>query len=300
MFIKKALGVSLFSAVMMFSIHGPSQAVEIVSEGGEKEEGGSIFTFHFHPVVEFDGISYPGNLLRSEAPAPVALDPVQLFEDFGDSNRVLEAPGMPELIEQSLEGGVAASFTDMVLTDLAVMQKNCVINGVPIENAIITPKESVLRLHTNPIRTNAILNIFSWKTLTCSENGNVISIPLKRRWVISIESGLEQGVISKNIGGVEMTYKMFAQGKSIKLLAYYSNLTLQGKRWEHHMRLVSGFDQFGNVDPRNKYYTPKAASCIDIDFKVKPDNDDDIISIAPGDMRFCARGCVPGDVSATK
>jgi len=300
MFRLKALGVSILGAAMALAIHGPATAQEIMLDVPPGSEGARVFSFHYHPVPEVDGTRYPGNLLIGELPAPVRLDPAELFNEYGDSPRVLEAPGIPELIEQSLEGGFAASFSDMVLTELAVMQKNCVSNGAPVKNAVITPKESSLRLHTNPIRTNAVLNIYSWKTLTCGEDGNLISIPLKRRWVISISSGLEQGPIDKTIGGVQMTYKMFAQGKTIKLMAYYSNLTLHGKRWQDDMRLISGFDQFGNVDPRNKYYTPKAASCLDIDFKNKPPNDVDVWSVAPSDMRFCARGCIPGDVSATK
>ncbi|WP_170529778.1 hypothetical protein [Ruegeria arenilitoris] len=306
MFRLKALGVSILGAAMALAIHGPAKAQEILSEDGtvkfedgipQYSGGTELFTFQYHQIVDEND---PENLLLSADRQLVSLDPVELFREYGDSTRVLEAPGMSALMAQSLEGGFASSFSDMVLTELAVLQKNCVVNGAPIQSATIKPVYSVLRLHTNPIRTNAVLNIFSYKLLECSEDGVDISIPLKRRWVISIGSGLEQGPIDKTIGGVQMTYKMFAQGKSIKLMAYYSNLTLHGERWGPNMRLISGFDQLGNVDPRNKYYTPKAASCLDIDFKNKPPNDVDVWSVAPSDMRFCARGCIPGDVSATK
>ncbi|KIC38594.1 hypothetical protein RA27_19400 [Ruegeria sp. ANG-R] len=305
MFRKSALGVSIISAALSLAFQKPLLAQEIWSEDGTvvfedgvpRFSGGTeLFTFQYHPIVDE---SDPENLLFSTPPEIVPLNPVEIFKEY-EGARVLEAPGMSELISQSLEGGFAASFSDMVLTELAVLQKNCVVDGAPIGNATIIPVYSDIRLHTNPVRTNAVLNVYSHKKLECDEGGVVVSIPLKRRWVIAIESGLEQGEIDKTIGGVKMTYKMFAKGKSVRLLAYYSNLTLTGERWQSDMQLISGFDEFGNVDPRNKYYNPNANSCLDIDFKNKPANDVDIVSIAPGDMRFCARGCIPGDVSATK
>lgn len=306
MFRNKALGVSIVGAAIALSLHSPLQAQEIWSPDGTVEfEGGvpqfsggtELFKFHYHQIADD---SDPENLLLSAPPELVPLEPVEIFGEYGDTIRVLEAPGMTELMQQSLAGGVAASFSDMVLEEIAVLQKNCVVNGAPIKDAKIEPVFSNIRLHTNPIRTNAVLNVFSYKRLECEEDGVVVSIPLKRRWVISIDSGLEQRDIDKTIDGVKMTYKMFAQGKSVKLMAYYSNLTLTGERWQNNMRLISGFDEFGNIDPRNKYYSANANSCLDIDFKDKPPNDVEIWSVAPSDMRFCARGCIPGDVSATK
>lgn len=299
---------TLFLGSLIGSLnHSGSLAQEIWSPDGtlvfedgvpKFDNGTELFTFQYHKVPDD---SDPTNLMFVRDAEVIPLDPVDIFRRYGNAREILNVEGMAELIEQSRAGGFAAAFSDMVLMELAVMQNNCIVNGAPAEDTDIKPVFSSIRLHTNPIRGNLVLNVFSYKNLFCTtDEAEPDIIPLKRRWVIVVESGLEQRVIDKTIGGVKMTYKMFAQGKSVKLMAYYSNLTLTDDRWQKKMQLISGFDEFGNIDPRNKYYDSNVNSCLDIDFKEKPKNDQVIASIAPSDMRFCARGCIPGDVSATK
>ena len=306
MFKDHMLSAFICSLVISISPLTSAHAAEIVAPDGEVEfddkgtarfSGGTeLFSFHYHEPdpTDTEGLLYdtPGEM--------VEINPVELFEKY--PGRALDdAPGMEELKQQSLRGGVAASFSDMVLTELAVLQKNCIgTNGEPGANVSIVPVYSNMRIHTNPIRTNAVMNVFSYKEIRCLVNGNLVTVPLLRRWVIAVERGLEQGPISRVIGGVTMTYKLFAQGKNIKLMAYYSNLTLTGPRWQPTMKLISGYDEFGNLDPRNKYYDRNRQSCIDIDFKDAPPNDVTIWSVPPNHMRFCARGCIPGDISATQ
>ena len=292
-----ALAALTCAPVLAFDIVSEDGTVTFDEAGNPIYSGGEeLFEFNHHRIVDPDD---PENLLFGSSPQLQSIDPVEIFLEF-EGNRVLQAPGFSALMEQSARGGLASSFSDMVLMEIAVLQKNCVVNGAPIENADIKPVYSSLRLHTNPIRTSATLEVFSYKRLTCEEGDQNIDIPLIRRWVMSIEDGLQEGEIDGEIGGVKMKYKMFARGEDIELVAYYSNLTLTGKRWQPTMRLISGFDEFGNVDPRDKYYDRDAASCVDIDFKEKPPNDKTIWSVAPSDMQFCARGCIPGDLSATK
>lgn len=285
---------------------GAASAVEIWSPDGNivydddstpRFLGGTeLFKFRYHPPTE---VAEDG-LLPLASAEPVTLDTVELFRQLPRGLEDIEKEGLAAVRKQSAGGGIAATFSDIVLEEIAVLQENCVVGGAPIENANIKPVYSSLRLNTNPIRTGATLEVFSYKRLTCTEGDVNIDIPLIRRWVMALEDGLQQGDIDGEIGGVEMKYKMFARGENIELIAYYSNLTLTGKRWRPTMRLISGFDEFGNMDPRDKYYDRNAASCIDIDFRKKPPNGATIWRVAPRDMQFCARGCIPGDISATK
>jgi hypothetical protein len=294
------------------------------------ETPASMFKFQYHPRSEID----PENLLFEnitdthgvfpQPESPISLDPVELFQkyysyssnvppkevDTSDGEdmlpptalqRLASEPEVAALLKQSLAGGVAAAFSDMVLMDTAVVIVNCINpNGTP-STPNIEPHYSALRISSNPIRGNAVVTIYSHKKILCIVDGQMKTIPLKRRWVISVPNGFEQGDVDGLVGNPPMAtaYKMFARGKNIKMMAYYSNLTLSGDRYQQDMRLISGFDENGNVDPRDKYYDARSASCIDIDFKTKPPNGG-LVQAIPSDMRFCARGCIPGDVSATR
>ncbi|MEM7709979.1 MAG: hypothetical protein AAF264_04370 [Pseudomonadota bacterium] len=234
--------------------------------------------------------------------APFSLSPTALLGEGWLSEDARVAPlldrtrenALDAVIEQSEAGGIAAAFSDMLLEEMAVIRANCIQNGEP--NIDPQPVYSEMRIDTNPVRGNAVLVVYSHKVIVCDGQ----NIPLKRRWVVAVEGGFEEGAITKPIGGEDFTYMMFADGREIQLLSYYSNLTLTGDRWEPEMRLIRGFDERGNVDPRNKYYRRNANSCIQIIFRTQPANDDTIASIAPGDVAFCARGCIPGDIDATK
>lgn len=301
---------SLACSIVLLSLPMMAGAQSIVStdgvrefdeRGAARESGGeTLFTFRWHPESPND----PEGFLFGTQPDVVTLDPVELFQQYSD-REIVEAPGYRALIDQSLAGGVASSFSDMVLEEFAVLQRNCIAGGAPVAGTEIRPVFSDLRIETNPIRGNATLVVFSYKEIVCdrNEDGNIDAderIPLKRRWVVAVIGGLEEGPISKQIGGREFTYKLFAEGRSIQLLSYYSNLTLTGKRWQNDMQLIHGYDQFGNVDPRNRYYERNARSCVDIDFLTPPPNGQAIWSVHPSDVRFCARGCIPGDIDATK
>ncbi|WP_171103477.1 hypothetical protein [Ruegeria sp. HKCCD7255] len=293
-------------AAIASEVEAQDGEVKIEGERGDYSGGQYQFRFHYHPEADSRALLEEGLPFDTSGGA-VEINSVDLFQKYR-GEELIEAPEFQALQRQSARGGVAAAFSDMVLFELAVLQKNCVANGEPIANSAITPVYSNIRLHTNPIRGNAVFNVFSYKEITCTENGNLLTIPLKRRWVISALRGLEQRDITKTITFVDasgntvqtdMTYMMSAGGKDLRLMAYYSNLTLSGDRYEQDMKLVSAFDEFGNVDPRNKYYRPHEDSCLDIVFKNKPTNDHKIWS-SPTSMLFCARGCIPGDVSATK
>lgn len=281
---------------------GSAQAFNIESEDGTVNNelsgfaqfsgGTEDFVFRFHePVEDSDLLS----TVEQERPLAKPAGPLFLLQEYGTEN-IGGSKEFQAVMDQSARGGLAASFSDMVLQEIQLLSLNCVEGGAPVEDAKISPIYSNIRLHVNPIRTNAVLNVFSLKWMSCKENQ--VGIPIARRWVISVPDGLEEGDITGEIDGTPVTYKLFARGENVQLMAYYSNLTLTGPRWGAEMRLISGYDQFGNVDPRDAYYDLNEDSCLDIDFVKKPTNDDLIIS--SNEMRFCARGCIPGDVSATK
>ena len=285
---------------------GSAQAFNVESEDGtiNQELSGfaqfsgatEAFEFRYHKPFDDDAIFSTEEQGR---PSAIPVDPLTLLQQYG-TQTIRETEEFQAVLDQSERGGLAASFSDMVLQEIQLLSLNCVEGGAPVEDAKISPIYSNIRLHVNPVRTNAVLNVFSLKWLSCNENE--VGIPIARRWVISIPDGLEEGAIDGEIDGTPVSYKLFARGENVRLMAYYSNLTLTGPRWGAEMRLISGYDQFGNVDPRDTYYDLNEESCLDIDFVEKPTNDELIWSspIPPNKMRFCARGCIPGDVSATK
>jgi len=299
------LAAPLAFALALTATTDRSHANEFVTAEGDAKP----FVYRYHPVnpvdpfdteaVEIDIVELAGAIGSNAAGQEDVLQALRredretALAGLSDDQRAF----LETVYDEMLRGGVYGSFAGMAFDEIRIILRYCSVDGEPVESTEIETVSNAIRLHTNPDPESMIVAVRSEKMVTCERDGASIAIPLKRRWVIAVLSDLAQTAI--DVG--DFKYKMLAEGAFMQLIAYYSNVVLTPNVYQADMRLVTRIDPAtGRADPRRRYYDVRPAGCLDILFKFVPENDQSYTSLDPDDLLFCARGCIPGDVSATR